>query len=261
MRCDDRLDTCQSTRGKRLQILWHLKQEDGQTRSTWQPNMLWTRIYVKALFSQGHCYADLAGAGHTRRKNIIHEQTNCLLILFLILDYIVLFLFFCCCNCGFRHGAERGCWKTQSLVEPSGPRAERLNSETQNTQNFHHFFNSARWTTIQNQQRFFSFIARLLNYWLVGVFFFLFFTRRNVAAPLAARRETRASRFLLADMNETHIWLCALSAPLACVPGITAAPDYRSMDGPAWYFWFRIWKVNPVLVLFLSPAIRPSTSF
>lgn len=161
------------------------------------------------------------------------------------------FFFFCCCNCGFRQGADRGCWKTQSLVEPSGPRAERLKRETQNTQNFHHFFNSARWTTIQNQQRFFSFILRLLNYWLVVLgfflpsFFFLFFTRR----------------FLLADMNETHIWLRALSAPLACVPGITAPPDYRSMDGPAWYFWFRIWKVNPALVLFLSPAIRPSTSF
>lgn len=89
--------------------------------------------------------------------------------------------FFCCCNCGFRHGADRGCWKTQSLVEPSGPRAERLKRETQNTQNFHHFFNSARWTTIQNQQRFFSFILRLLNYWLVVLgfflpsFFFLFF--------------------------------------------------------------------------------------
>lgn len=53
-----------------------------------------TRIYVKALFSQGHCHADLAAAGHTRRKNIIHERTNCLLILFLILDYVVLFLFF-----------------------------------------------------------------------------------------------------------------------------------------------------------------------
>lgn len=226
-------------------------------------------FYVKALFTQGHCHADLAGAGHTRRKNIIHERTNCLLILFLILDYVVLFPFFCCCNCGFRHGADRGCWKTQSLVEPSGPRAERLKRETQNTPNFHHFFNSARWTTIQSQQRFFSFIARLLNYWLVvlGFFsfpsFFLSFFLRGETQPLLSRQgERREPRGFSLRTWTKPISDCALSLRLfACVPGITAPSDYRSMDGPAWYFWFRIWKVNPVLVLFLSPAIRPSTSF
>lgn len=189
---------------------------------------------------------DPAGAGHTRRNNIIDDWTNRLLFLFLIPDDIFRSLF-AGATVAFGRGAGEKCWKKnnnpQSLVRPSSPErsASKEKHKTHKNTTAHNYsttsLNSARWTTIQNQQRFFSFIARLLNYWRVVVVVF-FSTRQNIAAPLAARRERRDScGLLLAGINGTHFRLGALPVPLACVPGITAPSDYRSMDGPSWYFW------------------------